>query len=482
MAEIHSRTLRKIGRFPHLTGWLNLIGAILGAGAVAIAVYFYGAASYQATTSLLFLPPNGGAGGVSSSTAPAAAEATPSGGTESASANLVNADKFMLLLQSRTLQDALIQKYQLAERLGLDLGYTREVLPHMLKVTPVPGTGLTIALTTEGCRFPIKGSWFVPALDHDDARKLCADLANGCVEELRAEVTGINSGQARANYEFYRQNARQTHDRLRAVETRLQSLQSRERFLDPQGKAGQLLDRVKAIEAARDTAQARRQELSRSLAEARTKLTRADALAVSSKVETRNPVIGSLEQKLADLSLERAAQLARGKTEQQREVALLTAEIADLERQRAGLCEAVLKEVATSANPAYTDLLHSVTGQEVELAGVVARERAYAGLLVSANRGLSNLPPVSRTYASFQRERETLVALAAGLDRQLEEAALQAKSAARDPFYVLDRAVLPEYGYGPYVGRAALVAFGALFALLWLITGIKRGVLDFFRL
>jgi hypothetical protein len=485
MAEIHSRTLRKIGRFPHLTGWLIFVGSLAGAGAVAAAVYFYGAGSYQATASALFPPTAGGAPPTGTAAGGAAVAPAPEGGASSAAAAstaLVSTDKFMLLLESRTFQDDLIQKHHLAERLGLDLSLTREALGRMLKYNLAAGTGLTVTATVEGCRLPIGGSWFIPALDLEGARGLCADLANGCMEELRAKVTAINTEQARGNYDFLRQNVRQTRDRLRVVETRLQELQSRERFLDPEGKAGQILERVKAIENARDTSQARERELVRSLAEARGKLAREDALAVSSRVETRNPVIGSLEEKLAELRLEKAAQLARGKTEQQREVALLSAQIADSERQMAALRETVLKEVASSANPAYTDLVRSVTEQQVELAGVRARERAYAALLASANRSLAALPPVSRQYASLQRERDTLAAVSVSLDRQLEQAALQVRSAARDPFYVLDRAVPPEYGYGPYVGRAALIAFVALFGLLWLITAIRRGLLDFFRL
>ncbi len=481
MAEIHSRTLRKIGRYPHLTGWLIFLGSLIGAGIVAALAYLYGSASYQATAAVLLAAPEKAAAAADSAgRAVAVPGAEPAAAP--AAAPLVGTDKYMLLLQSRTLQDALIHKYQLTQRLGLDLSFTREALARMLKFNLSAGTGLTVTATVEGCRLPVRGSWFIPALSLDEAQSLCAELANGCVEELRERVTGINTEQARAGYDFLRQNVRETRERLRTVETRLQELQSRERLLDPHGKAGQILERIKAIENARDTSHARAQELTRSLAVARGKLTQEDALAVSSQVETRNPVIGSLEQKLADLRLEKASQLARGKTEQQREVALLSAEIADLERQMANLREAVLKEVATSANPAYTDLLRSVTGQEVELAGVRARERAYAALLTSANRSLEALPPVSRQYASLQRERDTLAAVSAGLDRQLEEAALQVRSAGRDPFYLLDRAVAPEYGLGPYVGRAAAIAFAALFALLWLITAVRRGLLDFFRL
>jgi uncharacterized protein involved in exopolysaccharide biosynthesis len=266
------------------------------------------------------------------------------------------------------------------------------------------------------------------------------------------------------------------------VETRQVSLQSRERFLDPQGKAAEIGARLQALEAAGDTSQARERELVRSVQEARGKLGREAALAVSSRVDTRNPVIGSLEDKLAQLRLQKATLMAQGKTEQQRDVALLTAQIASLEGQMAGLREAVLKEIDTSANPPYTDLVRNATSQEVELAGVRARERADATLLAEANRDLAALPPVGRDYAALERERQALAGVAAGLEHQREEAALQVRAAQRDPFYILDRAEPPAYGFGPYIGRAALIAFVALFSLLWLITGIKRGLLDFFRL
>ncbi len=481
MAEIHSRTLRKLGRSRHLTAWLIFLGSLVGAAAVAALVYFYGSASYQATSSLLF-PAHAAAAPASS-----AASMEPAGQTGAAPASaesppLVGADKFMLLLQSRALQDALIRKYNLQQRLGLDMGLTRETLRRMLKFDLSPGTGLTVVVTFQGCRLPIPGSWIIPALDQEDARVLSADLANGCVEQLRAQVTAINTEEAKDNYDFLRENTSQARNRLREVEMRLENLQSREHFLDPQGKAAQLVERLKTIENARDTSQARERELSRSLAEARSRLQQADALAVASRVETRNPVIGSLEQKLAEVRLAKATALAQGKTEQQRDVALLTAEITSLERQIESLREAVLKEVATSANPEYTDLLRSVTSQQVELAGVQARERAYASLLAAANRSLAALPPLSRQFAALARERDTLAALTVGLQGQLEEAALRTKGAARDPFYILDRAVSPEYGDGPYVGRAALIAFVALFALLWLVTAIRRGLLDFFRL
>jgi uncharacterized protein involved in exopolysaccharide biosynthesis len=388
----------------------------------------------------------------------------------------------MLVLASRTLQDAVIHRCKLDEKLGYDLGWTRELFPNLVKFTVTPGTGLTVTATTAGCRLPVKGSWFIPSLDYGGAQALCADLANACVEELRAQVTGINTDQATRNYNFLAQNASQTRARLREVETRLVSLESRERFLDPQGKAAEISARLQALQGARDTSQAQEQELVRSLQEARGKLRGQDAMTISTRVETRNPVIGNLEQKLADLRLQQATLVAQGKTAQQRDVALLSAQIADVEGQITGLREAVLKEFDTSANPAYADLLRTVIGQEVELAGVRARARADGELLAAANRSLAALPPVSRDYAALEREHEALVGLATSLERQREEAELQVRAAQRDPFYVLDPAIPPEYGYGPYIGRAALIAFVALFGLLWLITGIKRGLLDFFRL
>jgi uncharacterized protein involved in exopolysaccharide biosynthesis len=482
MAEIHSRTLRKIGRFPHLTGWLNFLGALLGAGAVATVMALYGPASYQATSSVLFPLPE------SSAAAPAAGASSGASSPASASAVassqpvLVGPEKFMLLLQSRTLQDAVIHRVKLDEKLGFDLGWTREIFTNLVKFTVTPGTGLSVTATAEGCRLPIKGSWVIPALDYEGAQKLCADLANACVEELHAQVTGINTDQATHNYDFAAQNAAHTRDHLLEVETRLVNLESRERFLDPSGKAAIIAARLQALETARDANLAHERELAQSLGVAQGKLHKTDALAISSRVEQRNPVVGTLEDKLAQLQLQKATLLAQGKTEQQRDVALLTAQIAELEAQRAGLVEAVLKEIDTGTNPAYTDLLHSVTQDEVELAGARAGERAYTGLQAEANRSLAALPPVSQEYAALSREREALAGVMANLSRQREEASLQVRAAQRDPFYVLDRAEPPVYGYGPYIGRATIIAFVVLLGVLWLITGIKRGLFDFFRL
>ena len=484
MAEIHSRTLRKIGRFPHLTGWLNLLGALLGAGAVATGVALYGPASYQATTSVLFPVADNSAASAASAQAGGTGAAAPQGAPSGTSSQpvLVGPDKFMLVLQSRTLQDAVIHRCKLDEKLGFDLGWTREIFTNLVKFNVTPGTGLSVTANIEGCRLPIRGSWVISALDYRGAQTLCADLANACVEELHAQVTGINADQATHNYDFVAQNAAQTRGRLQEVENRLVSLESRERFLDPTGKAAVIAARLQAIETAQDANQAHERELTQSLAVARAKLRKTDALAISSRVQQRNPVVGTLEDKLAQLQLQKATLLAQGKTAQQRDVALLTAEIAELEAQRAGLAEAVLKEIDTGTNPAYTDLLHSVTGDEVELAGARAGARAYAALQAEANRSLAALPPVSQQYASLCREREALAGVMANLARQREEASLQVRAAQRDPFYVLDRAEPPVYGYGPYIGRATLIAFVVLFGLLWLITGIKRGLFDFFQL
>ncbi|HEY3398441.1 MAG TPA: hypothetical protein VGM19_12370 [Armatimonadota bacterium] len=473
------RTYRKSSRSRRLTGLYILLAALAGGVLVGTLSYLYGPSYHTAMVSLL-VP-----GTPSAESGPAPAPAAAATGAEAASAPPAapppGLQKYLLILRSRSLQDKLIQQFNLQEVLHLDPGYTRMELAGMIKYELADDLGLTITVTTRGARRPLPGL-SMTSLQREQAQQLCADLANASAAYLRDYVKTTDTEQAGKEQQFLQVNLAQVRTRLRDTEDRLEKLQSTHGLLDPQEKGTQALARLKTIQDASDATRVRQDELSRSLAAARGQLRETDRMSLASRVQSRNPVISDLESKRAQLKIELATQQAMGKTSQQRDVAQTQASLSSIEAQLSSVQEQVLKEVATQANPAYAALLSSAVAQEVELAGVRARAGEYRRLQAAATSQIQSLPPVARQYASLRRDQEVLSQLATNLSRQLELATIQARGASRDPFVTLDAAVPPDLPVGPRSVESGLIAFVLILGLTWLIISVRRGLFDVFRL
>lgn len=367
-------------------------------------------------------------------------------------------ERLAAVLDSRLLRTRLAQQYELARRLGLEPNEAEFALSRMSSITPIGTEGFSIQVTCRG--YSALRQRIYPTLNRAEARQLCADLANSFLFELEQYVTRTSVEEAGKKRQFIETLMAHVQADLRETERQLASLQQRHELVDPADQVALVNDRLKALEQARAEALTLVGQTESALGSARGQLGRTDYLTIAGLVESRNPVINSLEQKLAELQLQLAEEEAAGKTRQNRDVQQTLAAIQSIEKQLDDLGKKVLKETSNRVNPAYDKLVDEVVSLQVTLAGARARSAKTANLLSAARSRLQTLPPVSRTYATLKQDQEVGYRTLASLKQSLAVALIEQKQGQQaGEFLVLDRAEPPPELREPPILLSGLLVF-----------------------
>ena len=379
-------------------------------------------------------------------------------------------ERLAAILSSRQLRAKLVAKRQLAERLHLPAIEAEEMLARMAKITAIGTEGFSITVTCKGyTRLRVAVS--AGSLRREEARELCANLANDYLSELQQYVTETSVNEARKRRQFIQDAQRHVLTQLHEAQAGMERLQRAYSLLDPDSEAGLLTDRLRALEAADVENRAKVDETQSALAKAQGQLGRVDSMRISSIVEMRNPIIAQVEQKIADLRVELATQQAQGKTPQTRDVVQITTALQSCEQQLAQLKEDVHKEVAQSANPTYEKIVGQVVDLQVALAGARARSSRTASLLRVARGQMAALPPVAREFAAYKQDQEVQFQALAALKQSLAVALVQEQQSQRvGEFLVLDQAAPPPDLYGPPVLWSMLLTALVLLAVMGLLS------------
>lgn len=442
--------------------WHVLVLSAIGAALVGTVIYATAPGTYRATSSLLL---NQYAGPLTS-----LLHTDKTGGAVEADG--LEQDRLWAILGSRQVRGNLVAKHNLADVFNVDEDFAAEMLGHMTAVEPLGG-GLSITVACRGYHVPRLALWSEVSMDK--ARQLCADLANSYVEELEQYLTKSNLDQVASNLEFIENARAELTKDLHDSEQRLQELQTAYRLLDPDDKALQVVDRIKAAEQAHAASSAEAADLASALQKARAQLQQVEPMHVSRVVDLRNPVIGQLEQKLAQLRVDMATELSSGKTLEHRDVAQIQAAIVSTEQQIQQVEQETRQELSKANNPAYDGLVSRVLELETSLAGVRARQAKDRALLSEAQSALDELPPVAREYATLTRQQHVHSELMASLTEALAVAMIQEQHArAGGRFTVLDTAVPPQWRSGPPTVLTAAIAFCVMFIGLSLFMVNRR--------
>lgn len=381
-------------------------------------------------------------------------------------------ERLAAILSSRLLRAKLVDKHGLSERLGLDEVEAEEALARMAKIAPIGTEGFSIEVTCKGYT-PLRAA-ITHTLVHREARDLCAALANDYLSELQQYVTQTSISEAKKKRQFIEDAQRHVLSELDQAESGIERLQRAHALLDPQSQASLISDRVKTLEAGYTEARAKVDETRSSLSKAQGQLAHTDAMRIASVVEMRNPIIGQLEQKIADLRVEVATQEAQGKTRQHRDVVQLLTAIESAQYQLDQIKEDVHKEVSQQANPTHEKIVGEVVDLQVSLAGARARASRTSAMLASARHDMTKLPPVARQYAALKQDQEIQFQALSALKQSMAVALVQEQQSKRvGEFLVLDEAVPPANLHPPPVLWSMLVVTGALLALMGLM-GLNR--------
>ncbi len=445
-----SARVRKLRLPDRLHWWHVLVLSLLGGLIVGTVVYSIWPGSYLATSSLLL-----------SDQADVVAKLLPQSSTVTAESEQ---DRLWAILGSREIRGRLVKKHKLGQKLGMDDDWVAEILGHMTSIQPLGG-GLSITVTCRGCRNPKSALW--GSLRMEDARQLCAQLANGYVAELESYLAETGLQQAGDNRKFVTRAKEELAAELQESEDRLQQLQTQYHLLDPSDKALRIVDRINAAQQALADAAAQADDVTSSLRTARGQLRDVDALHIAKVVELRNPVITQLEQKLAELRIDMATELAHGKTDIHRDVAQIQAGIDSIEQQIQDVQQETRQELSQANNPVYDGLVSKVVELEIGLAGARARQAKHASLLAAARGRLAELPPVAREYATLKRQQQVQSELMASLTQSLALALIEEQRAKTgSKFTILDTAVPPVLRSGPPTLVCGAITFVIIFIVL----------------
>lgn len=436
---------------------LSILAGLLAGGVVAL----FWPSTYSATSSFFVSDP-----AELLSTMLSSSTGLP--GEQKESTLKPSTDRLAAILASRLMRNKLVQKHQLAQRLGLPENEAEEALARMANIAPIGTEGFNITVTCRGysgLRRAISRT-----LGHEEARQLSAALANDYLTELQQYVTETSVAEAKKRLEFIQNAQRQVLADLQQAQTGMQRVQQGHELLDPQSEAQLLTDRVKTLETSHAEARAAVDEAQSSLKKAQGQLGCVDSMRVASVVEMRNPIIAGLEQKVADLKVQLATEEARGKTRQNRDVVQILTALESAEKQLAQVKTEVHKEVARQANPTHEKLVGQVVDLQVALAGARARTSRLNSMLRGARGELAALPPVEREYATFKQDQEIQFQALAALKQSLAVALVQQQQSKRvGEFLVLDKAAPPADLNGPPILLSMLLTMGILLSIMGLI-------------
>jgi len=386
------------------------------------------------------------------------------------------------ILTSRKMLLRIVHEYDLEQKLSLDESYAVEALRNMTKFRQITNVGVTVTVTCPGARWPRNSFFLSSPLTPEEAQRLCADLANGYLTELEKYVTETNLSQARQTREFLEASEQETEAQLQRIEQGLQTLQSEHSLLDPQDKVTQLLERLKTIEPAYAEAATRVEEASRVREAARAQLDELTAMQISQEIMARNPVITTLEQRLAQLHIDLKTEQTLGKSDQHPDTVKLKAEIDGTKQQLQEIKQEIVQQVSRQIDPAYAAVAATAVKLETEIVGAKARKEQYAQLRQGVRTELAELPAVAREYAFLKREQSQQAQLLDPLGRGLGLVALVEKYSRVSRFIRLDTAVPPQRPTSAAAIFSVIIGFVVLLIAGGVLIVYRRGLLRLFRM
>ncbi|GEM_PF-5934243 len=382
--------------------------------------------------------------------------------------------RLQAVLASRTMRERIIQKLSLGETLKANEGDTHEALTRMSSIKAIGEDGISVEVTVGGYFAP-----HIPNFGHpipiSDARDLSARIANLYISELTAYLRETDLASAQESREFLETRRSELAKELASARDRLQTLRADFELLDPTAEATRLGERLRTLEQSHAEAAAEADAAGSSLGVAEQQLDSVSARRIASEVETRNPLIASLQEQLVQLQTERAAELARGKTAEHRDVVQITTAIENVEQELRDLEETVISQVGDQPNPLHDDAVQRVVELRVQLAGARARQSEIGSLLGSARGEMAEMPAVAREYVEIDQSQQMLAERLTAVERALWAAEYEeARVDVGDSFRVLDEATLPFERKGPPTLVAGLIAFGTLLLLQGLMLIDRR--------
>lgn len=389
--------------------------------------------------------------------------------------------RFEEILRSRRTVAALVAQYNIVERLDIEPHKAEEFVRGITSIEKIGDfyseTGVRIRVTCDGpCRVM---DWLGRAtpFSTDEAKELCAGLANSYVNELERYTTATSVQVAAQTSDFIEERLQEVETDLTGVDNQIEQIQTTHGFVEAQQLASQLLTIAAHIEELATNAAADVQRARSALGEARANLTDQDKTRISNQVEQRHPNIEALEKERAEKRIEMSKLMSEGLTREHPDVEALHAEIQNIDDQLAVVEQRIVSSVTYEADPVYDNLLGSAVRYQIEAAGSDAQLAVLRAEEAALQDEIAALPPVARQHAELIRQRVTLATLQQSLSVQLALTEIRKHQTDTSQFDILDTATPPAEKSGPSTVMSTAVAFVLLALFTGSVVAWRSGIL-----
>lgn len=373
------------------------------------------------------------------------------------------------VLTSRAVRDNLIEKLQLKNYFGVETDrQARQILASCTQVQSNIGQyKMDISVTTTGT------SWITdrsPEADWEH-KSIAAAIANGYTEQLEKVQTRFLRRAARARREFLDRRAAEAQQALAEAEEDLRDWQETSGVVAPTAVASAVTQKLVDLRIDRERARIETEAAQHKLNTAKGQLAAVDRTREASQVTARNPLIGTLERRLAEAQTQLALQTqVEGKSEKHPDVRRYQTQIASI---TADLRQTMEKELVTqerteAISPAYDQLIQEVLQARLRIAWSKARVTALGTAIERVLGEISQMPEAQTEYARKSRAVTIKDEIYKLLRMEYEQAAID-EHRDSTAFVVLDSAIPPEHKSSPHIRTSIVAAFaaGLLFAILY---------------
>ena len=264
-----------------------------------------------------------------------------------------------------------------------------------------------------------------------DARQ-AADLANVTAEEFVAFFRETNRASISEARRFVEEQLAMARVRLEASERAIQAFKERRQMPSVPAATEQILSAAASGQTELDTATVTLRETEARLAAARERLAREQPVVVASRSTSDNPVFRRYQDRLVELEIQRAT-LSQTYTPQHPRMEQISREIADVRSRLTTEARTAIAQEVTTSNPIHARLLGDVVTLEVERTALAARVEGLRITQRRRLAQAQVIPAAETEFNRLVRENRVLEANYTALSTRYQEILLRENQAGFFP-------------------------------------------------
>lgn len=271
-------------------------------------------------------------------------------------------------------------------------------------------------------------------------------LTNLIAERYRAEDAAGGRSEIQFVLTFLDTQITRYEERLRRIERDLEAFQAQNQIYSLDGAAALLLEDLARYEGIYYTNLAELEVAQERVKYLRSQLSESEQQLITEIVNTNNPMIVALREKIAETEARRIQEMVdEGWAENSLQARDYTRRIREMKARLTELTEDLILSGWSEEDPfaASQEIFNRIVEQEVEVHAARSRAGEYEKLVEQMNGRLNNLPSQILEYARLERDRRLNENLYLTMKQKYEESRIT-EAGERGKVYILDPALIAE--------------------------------------